>query len=63
VGKEIVDSLEGIEEGRADDIADGLESGRGDGTRIWHNGEGVALSMPWRNRRRRRCRDRCRCRH
>jgi hypothetical protein len=59
VGKEIVDSLEGIEEGRADDITDGLEGGRGDGTRIWHNGEGVALSMLWRNRRSQSCRCRC----
>lgn len=46
VGEEVVDAFEGIEEGRADDVSDGLEGGRGDGARIRHGGKESVVSMP-----------------
>ena len=36
VRDEVVDALEGIEKGRADDVANWLEGGCGNGAYIWH---------------------------
>lgn len=50
MGKEVVDAFEGVKEGRADDVADGLEGGRGDGARVRHDKEEIVQRMPWRER-------------
>jgi hypothetical protein len=58
VGEEVVNAFEGVEGGCTDDVADGLEGGRCDGTRVWHNGERMVLFISRRRRarsRRRRC--------
>jgi len=36
VGQEVVDAFEGVDKGRADDVADGLEGRRGDWAYVWH---------------------------
>ena len=39
VREEVVNAFEGVKEGRADDVADGLEGGGGDGARVRHDKE------------------------
>ena len=39
MGDEVVDAFERVEKGRADDVANGLEGGCGDGAYVWHVGE------------------------
>lgn len=41
VRDEVVDAFEWVKEGRADDVADGLEGGRGDGARVRHDEEEI----------------------
>ena len=51
VREEVVDAFEGVKEGRADDVADGLEGGRGDGARVRHDKEEIVQWIPWEERK------------
>lgn len=48
--EEVVDALERVEEGRAHDVPDGLEGGRGDGARVRHDKKEIVQWMPWEER-------------